>query len=263
MSDDNTNNGDEDSVVFVFDYDHTIVCENSDTFIPHLLEAKHGLQLIDEYRGGKTGWTQLMDSVVLACQQKDHKTVEDIAFQAACVPCFPELLLVLGMVAEKGPVHIVSDANSLYIDSFLKHHGVSVHTVHTNPAVLDANGLLRVQPYATKPHGCKTCPTNMCKGLIVREKILLLATSPAKKRPKIVYFGDGSNDFCPVLAVLREGDVVFARDDPNEPRARGLMRKIDENPLLVRAQVIRWAVGKDLLELVKQNIIMSTKRHVL
>jgi len=245
--------GDDDppSHVFVFDYDHTIVSENSDTHIPELLKAEHATGLFKHY-DPKQGWTALMDAVVLACQEKDGRTLEDIEEKAREVPCFPELLQVLSLVSEKGPVHIVSDANSVFIKSFVDFHGVKVNSVHTNPAELDSAGRLRVKPYAQKPHGCDRCPKNMCKSTIVSEQIM---PGFRPHRPKIVYFGDGSNDFCPVLNVLSEGDIVFARDDADEPRARGLVKRIDENPLRVKATVHRWAKGRHLLDLVKKHIL--------
>lgn len=40
---------------------------------------------------------------------------------------------------------------------------VNSSQVHTNPAEW-RDGALRVGPYHTQPHGCRHCPSNMCKG---------------------------------------------------------------------------------------------------
>ena len=212
------------------------------------MQAKNGMRLLQEYNGD-IGWTELMDRVVVACQKDDGKSVADFRKAAESVPSSPEMLDLLNFSKSLGPVHIVSDANDLYINSWLNYNCLHVDGVHTNPTVFDGN-LLRITPYSKSPHGCQRCPKNICKTFILRN--FILATLP--ERPKIFYFGDGSNDFCPVLNILTENDMVFVRDDPDDPRARGLIKKIGENASSIHPEVFRWAKGKDLFDLVKRII---------
>lgn len=65
---------------------------------------------------------------------------------------------------------ILSNANSVYIDTILKHYGVenAIDEVVTNPAQFRDDGLLelrrRVDP-SGRQHQCKVgCSPNMCKG---------------------------------------------------------------------------------------------------
>ena len=55
----------------------------------------------------------------------------------------------------------------VYIDTILAHHGLApaVLEVHSNPAEW-RGGALRVGPYHTAPHGCRHCPSNLCKGQV-------------------------------------------------------------------------------------------------
>jgi hypothetical protein len=58
----------------------------------------------------------------------------------------------------------------------------------------EVEDLLVIEPFYSGPaHGCPNlCGTNMCKG---REINNILAT---ENRPRIIYVGDGKNDFCAV-----------------------------------------------------------------
>ena len=55
----------------------------------------------------------------------------------------------------------------MYIDTILAHHGLApaVLEVHSNQAEW-RGGALRVAPYHTAPHGCRHCPSNLCKGQV-------------------------------------------------------------------------------------------------
>lgn len=244
--------------VFLFDFDNTIATDDSDTFVPRFLASSKANALIASWiarwvAGDRTSsWTELMDQVVRTLQVEDGRTVEDIAHAASQIPHHPEMLEVLRLVAALGEVHIVSDANELYITSFLHAQGIFPTSVQTNKFQL-VDGVYRVLPYHdSTPHGCQDCPKNLCKTWVVNS--LLKASQDEKTR--LVYFGDGSNDYCPVRNVLRgERDVVFARDDlEHAPHARGLITRIDGDPSLVCAQVVRWKTGAQLLGLVRQHV---------
>ena len=65
---------------------------------------------------------------------------------------------------------ILSDANSIFIETILNAYGVHhlVSAIITNPAAWDENGRLRVQrliKHTDEPHNClNDCSVNMCKG---------------------------------------------------------------------------------------------------
>jgi pyridoxal phosphate phosphatase PHOSPHO2 len=241
--------------IFVFDYDHTLVNENSDIWIPLQLQSSKAKEIFQQHTKSKS-WTKTMDEVMLSVQVDDLKTMKDVIQCSEKIPTFSEMFVLLTEVLNKEEIHIVSDANELFISSFIKKHSIPVKKIHTNPIQVEENqnqSIFRILPYSPtrEAHGCSTCPDNMCKSFILREQILV----HEKEKPRIVYFGDGTNDFCPCSTVLTdENDIVFARDDELEPRARGLIKKINEDPLLMKAKVIPWKQGKDLLELVKRHV---------
>ncbi|AIN95619.1 phosphatase, putative [Leishmania panamensis] len=71
----------------------------------------------------------------------------------------------------------------------------------------------RVSWYEPYGHQCQCClaggKPNMCKSIIIER--LLQTTSLID--PTIIFIGDGANDYCPVLNVLRPRDYMFARRD--------------------------------------------------
>lgn len=65
-------------------------------------------------------------------------------------------------------LRVVSDANLFFIETILKHLGLSDYfsEINTNPSFVDEEGRLRIFPYHDfhkSPHGCSLCPPNMCK----------------------------------------------------------------------------------------------------
>lgn len=125
--------------------------------------------------------------------------------------------------------------------------GAMEHDAHaTNP---QKNYRLVVEPRYNDAkfgaHGCPLCPANLCKG---RE----LDALRCKNRPgRIVYAGDGANDFCPALCLGPE-DVVLARTGHRlEQLILEEMKKPGEERRLV-AKVHTWKTHEDLLQLAKK-----------
>jgi len=106
-------------------------------------------------------------------------------------------------------IYIVSDANTYFIETVLKHYNIRDYfsQVITNPASFDDIGALKIRPYHSTPHCCTTvtakCPPNMCKGKIIQE----LFREPYDMA---LYFGDGSGDYCAV-SKLSSNDRAFVR----------------------------------------------------
>jgi pyridoxal phosphate phosphatase PHOSPHO2 len=65
-------------------------------------------------------------------------------------------------------VRVVSDANTFFIETILKHFGIRecFSEINTNPGYVDEEGRLKILPYHDlnkPPHQCNLCPPNMCK----------------------------------------------------------------------------------------------------
>lgn len=239
-----------DSVLVIFDYDWSLIDENSDTFIfsqlyPQLLATLH------ERRKSERSWTKLMNEMLnQLAQDKPAISPAMIRDAVSRAPIQSQMLNALRLASKQynTQVKIVSDANSVYIESMLTARNLlpNVSEIITNPALFEAmeNGRtrLRVSPYHSEnlaPHGCKWCPTNMCKGQIVD------SLRQAHPYITILYVGDGSGDFCAATR-LTKNDLVFARADEANGKAYGLKARIDRHPTMVAAPVIPWRTGEDI-----------------
>ena len=127
--------------LFVYDFDWSLINENSDTYV---VEALGGAAAREHMRalGRDMPWTQKMDHmcahVTRDVAARGGDPAAAVARAMAGVPVFPEQLDVirtLGARANWTQV-IVSDANTLFIDTFLQHHKLSdcFAEVVTNPS---------------------------------------------------------------------------------------------------------------------------------
>jgi len=117
----------------------------------------------------------------------------------------------------------------------------------TNPAEWDPSGLLklrrRVDPNGPQ-HSCRVgCQPNMCKG----EELDAFLQRHSATFDRIIYVGDGANDFCPVLR-LRSQDMVLVR------RYRGLEGRLSREGKkeALKCQVKYWAGAWEVEEIFNQ-----------
>jgi len=248
--------------LLVFDFDWSLVNENSDTYIFKKLEPSILQEIKSERSPG--GWTALMDDKLVKLQRTTSVELKDIAEVMGDLPVLPKMLESVSRAKSRDVyVAIVSDANQFYIDSFLEKHNLTdlISEIHTNKSRIDKmevatenqkleeKDILRVSPYqsANSPHMCELCPPNMCKGLIVDDMIKRLSPE------HICYVGDGSGDFCAATR-LREQDSLLVRNDKEYRSALGLVKRInrekDEHPVI--ANIIYWKRGEEVLDTINQ-----------
>jgi 2,3-diketo-5-methylthio-1-phosphopentane phosphatase len=192
-------------VLVIFDYDWSLVNENSDTLVFHSLCPELVAEIATRRRE-QPSWTQLMDDLLGELVQRlPHLSQEQIQDAVAQIPVQPRMLDALRMAVETFGAHvqIVSDANTVYIESMLALHDLHAYVkrVVTNPAAFEpGSNRLRVRPFHAleqPPHGCALCPTNMCKGRI------LDAIRAETDYDIVLYVGDGGGDFCPATRLTR------------------------------------------------------------
>lgn len=179
----------------VFDFDQSMVDDNTDTVVPGVLAADM-LEYIRD-RSRTVQWTALMADVATQLSRRGFGRA-DIERALMTTPVQEGVWDSVRLAKARGlRVYIVSDANEVYINTILEGHGVRglIDGVHTNPArfvpvaaaaatvsiaAADGSGgivasasaateLLLIEPFvpATTPHGCPLCPVNMCKGAIL------------------------------------------------------------------------------------------------
>ena len=231
--------------VCVFDWDHSTVADNTDTFIPNLLAPG----LLDSVRRAHPGapWTSLMHEVARELHARGH-TRADMERALRALPFFEEVPRACSALSAAGVrSFVLSDANSFYISTGASAMGIAHHLVEvvTNGAHFDAEGRLHITPHtpASAAHGCPRCPPNLCKG----REITALAGRHWAGGARVLYVGDGGGDVCACLQ-LSEGDVVAARAGSGF----ALLPALTSPPLAaqMRASVAPWRDGRELLEVV-------------
>lgn len=70
---------------------------------------------------------------------------------------------------------IISDANDVFISSFMKGIGVEPQVVITNKAQISEEGRLVLTPYEEQKD-CVICPKNLCKGAAIQKYIEQVGT---------------------------------------------------------------------------------------
>ncbi|XP_032549802.1 pyridoxal phosphate phosphatase PHOSPHO2 [Chiroxiphia lanceolata] len=181
-----------------FDFDHTIIDENSDTWIVKCApERKLPNGLRNSYQPGH--WTEYMGRVFAYLGDNGVKE-DEMKRTMTTIPFTAGMVDLLGLLARTKSVDciIVSDSNTVFIDWILKaadFHEV-FDEVFTNPAAFSSTGYLTVQNFHA--HHCAKCPKNLCKRKVLKE-FLDKQLERGVSYTQIMYIGDGGNDLCPVM----------------------------------------------------------------
>ncbi|KAJ3149536.1 hypothetical protein HDU86_006941 [Geranomyces michiganensis] len=262
-------------LLFAFDFDWTLVDEDSDRFIFSELSPPSLEKLYAEHK--KKQWTDLMDELhgdlYNACVPS--LTLMDTWRRIPFNPSTAAALRLAAAASCGAHLIILSDANTVAIDAILKHHGLRdlFRAVITNPARFDGEGRLRIDrliPADGPQHDCSNgCAVNICKGKFLTEYIAEHGPFAA-----VVYAGDGKNDLCPAMT-LRACDYILPRTGHTLARlicppgsfeaSAGLQdgKPEPENAVpigareRVSANILPWETGDDLLKVVRD--ILATE----
>ncbi|KAI0789117.1 phosphatase phospho-type [Abortiporus biennis] len=236
--------------LIVFDFDWSLADQDSDRWIFEVLapELRRKMKNLKE----EVQWTDLVAMSLRELHSKGG-TREQIEGALKIMPFHPAMIRsVLEVKAKLKPnttFLCLSNANSVFISTILKEKGLDslFDEVITNPAEWDPSGLLklrrRIDP-SEEQHKCTVgCSPNMCKG----EELESFLERNSRQFDRVVYVGDGSNDFCPILR-LRNEDMVFCR------RHRGLEHRIanEGEKQGLKCQIKYWAGAWEAEELFKQ-----------
>lgn len=235
----------------LFDFDETIIAENSDDAMVRALPSQ---QLPDWLKSTyKEGYYSEYSQRVLAYMAEEGVSKESIKSAVEKIPPTPGLLSLLQYLQshqQDFELVVVSDANMVFIETWLEHAGVRglFRKIFTNPASFDASGRLVLLPFHS--HSCPRCPDNMCKQVILREYL----ASRQKERggasfQKLFYIGDGANDICPTLA-LGPRDTAFPRKD--YPMHRLIMEMQHSQAAKIKPNIVPWVSGEDIVDCLKR-----------
>ncbi|NWV42661.1 PHOP1 phosphatase, partial [Grantiella picta] len=226
--------------LLVFDFDETLVDENSDDSVVR------GRALPEELRHNPPGgsYNEHMQRVLAFLGEQGVRAADFRAIYEA-IPLSPgmaELFQFLSKHRELFEVILISDANTFGIEAKLRAAGVhsAFRKVFSNPAGLDRRGYLTLGPYHS--HKCLRCPPNMCKRKILTEYLAERAREDVEFQ-RVFYVGDGANDFCPAGA-LRAADVAFPRK--GYPMHRLIQEVQEKQPGGFAAAAVPWESGVEV-----------------
>ncbi|NXR41734.1 PHOP1 phosphatase, partial [Zosterops hypoxanthus] len=232
--------------LLVFDFDETLVDENSDDSVlrgralPGHLQHDPDTEPYNRHMQRVLAW--LGEQGVRPSDLR--ATYESLPLS----PGVPNLLKFLSKHRRLFELILISDANVFGVEAKLRAMGARslFRKVFSNPAGVDGRGFLTLGPFHS--HRCPRCPANMCKGKILREYLEQRAGEDVEFQ-RVFYVGDGANDFCPAGG-LRPGDVAFPRK--GYPMHRLILQ---EPPGTFQATVVPWEsaleVERSLQELVQ------------
>ena len=267
------------TLLIVWDFDWSLVNENSDTWIVQKLGGDEEYQHMRSRRGDLQ-WTKLMNyecNRLTSGKSLNGKTstLNDVHQCMGTLPVFDENLSAVRLAGSNPSVVqcIVSDANTCFIESFVRHHDLSscFDEIHTNPASWSEESeeseeseksekseksVLSVGPYH-HDHGCQNCrkSPNMCKGNIVDDLVNRLGPFD-----KMLYVGDGRGDLCGCLRFTGVEDVVLARKDYALEKClvswNEKARSAEDNAASDSVKHISWSTGQEIFDVVQQKIAM-------
>ncbi|GFO35707.1 pyridoxal phosphate phosphatase phospho2 [Plakobranchus ocellatus] len=238
--------------LIVFDFDHSLIDENSDLYVIKL--APNG-KLPKEIEGlyEDSGWMDYM-SEIFKYLHKNGIQSQDILKCMSEIPLTPGMKELLNFTGNtKCFDHIIiSDSNSVFINQILETYSLSsvINHIFTNPAKFDDVGCLTLEGYHAQDW-CSLSTVNMCKGHILKD-FLKKKQESGTDYAAILYVGDGYNDLCPSLT-LQPQDYIFPRVGFRLNKLISQMSKenmpVERSSL--KASVIPWESGLNILETVK------------
>jgi pyridoxal phosphate phosphatase PHOSPHO2 len=204
----------------VFDFDLTLVNENSDTLFTQILEP----ELLPSYMGYVVNeglsWIETVNRVLEQLWLRGHQAdaIKRALSSMPITAAMRQLLDFLTARSDQFTIIIISDSNELFIRWILEALHIPLANfaaVYTNHATISPDGLIKISGLYddVHPHSCTRpdpkCPARLCKTKALTD---FLHTRPLGTFSRTIYLGDGKGDACPCLSLLGAPDVVLARN---------------------------------------------------
>ncbi|XP_017066928.1 pyridoxal phosphate phosphatase PHOSPHO2 [Drosophila eugracilis] len=230
-------------ILAAIDFDKTIIEQDSYVAVSQLLPPKQCKELVNLIP--KSGWLGFISRVLQLLHSEHKVNYASVGMRVRHLQAVPGMLRVLRQLARNPEVDlcIVSDANSFFIEEWLKQYAIEClfAGVFTNPACIQASGEVLVLPYQEQTD-CELCPSNLCKGSVLEE----LISSGRYKR--VVYVGDSCNDLC-AMKRLRAKDIGCIR------RGYEMYGKMAAHAGDLSCSVVTWRDGHELEMLLMPKIV--------
>lgn len=232
-----------------FDFDHTVVDDNTDIVVRDLVKSKISDDITKLYK--KSGWIPYMQEIFYLLHA-DGFTKAQIQLAIEGIPEVSGLRTLFKRLwdAKTMDIIVISDSNSEFIKFWCDYNGISqyIQQIYTNQAQFTADDVLKIQPYHHQLD-CQLSSENLCKGAVLEHHVRKQFDEHRIVYDRIFYVGDGHNDVCPVLR-LSTRDFGLAREGYR------MQKELEEQKTNgdLDATVKIWTNGHDLSELIFQNI---------
>ncbi|EPQ29326.1 uncharacterized protein PFL1_03081 [Pseudozyma flocculosa PF-1] len=230
--------------LIVFDFDWSLADQDTDRYVHEVLSPRLRAKL--KQLKSSVQFTDLCSQLLVELHEVEGKSKDDVLNALRMLPMHPGMMRGVKALKQSANVDttffLLSNSNQVYIDTILEHHNLlppafELFTeIVTNPATWSPSGCLqlsrRIPASSPNQHACSVgCSPNMCKG---DELEAFLSRHGGRQAfDRIIYVGDGGNDYCPVLR-LGANDLALVR------RYRGLETRIAREGN-VKAGIRYWA----------------------
>lgn len=244
-------------LLIAFDFDHTIVNDNTDIIVANLLPNDAITPEMKQLPKSTGGWISYMEAIFNQLHKNKFGKTEiiDAIQKMAAVNGMSESIQLLKSIHNFDMI-IISDSNSEFIRIWCEKNNLTncFVEIFTNPAKFnDDNDCLTIKPYTNQTE-CKMCTRNLCKGNVLQTFLLKQQTDNNIEYDRVFYVGDGRNDMCPIYG-LRKQDCGCARI--GYYLDKNIEKNMQETNRLLSAQLIRWIDGHDLYKQISEICLIK------
>ena len=227
----------------IFDFDQTIIDDDSTSFIIKLLENSdfHENDLYKKHINTK--WVEYVQDLLnrINNQKINITKIQNIFNKIKVTNGFLNLFNHLKENENIFESIILSNSNNLFINWWATNRNIPIKQIIANKAEAVSNTLIKI--WNDQKSTCKYCP-DLCKKMCLEEYV------KDKQYKKLIYVGDGENDFCPAQ-VLDKGDYLFIRN--KFPLHQMLSKTMSSNVTHkdLKANIKVWECGNEILQELK------------
>ncbi|XP_078085328.1 putative phosphatase phospho2 [Mustelus asterias] len=235
--------------LLVFDFDHTIVNGNSDTWVVKCVPEKKLPDWLRESYDGQH-WNEYMQKVFsyIGDQGIKESEMKQVMQSMPYTPGMVDLLKFICQNKDKVDCIIISDSNTVFINWILEvtNSSLAFNSILTNPANFVDQNHLAIESFHS--HHCLHCPDNLCKKKALDDFVTDQLKAGVQYK-KTIYTGDGANDLCPIKG-LKERDVAMVRKGYKLEKL--IQKLVDEDSGSLQPSIVIWSSGEEILSYLKK-----------
>lgn len=209
----------EKKLLFIFDFDYTIVNKNTDGEIIELNKqiedsSNDSFELAESPLPQDAGWSEEMTATLQQLHKKGatKKQIDEVILNIPLTDGFTCVFDMLRKHAGRYNCVMLSHSNCYFIDLLIDKYNLSdvFNSIYTYDCEwVDNNTRLFVKRYDETSFACEICPSDFCKGEFVKRHLAAEKTRmDGVPYDSVVYIGDGSADYCAALQLEKEDHVL-------------------------------------------------------